>query len=74
MEQFLIDNIVLISILSMIWCLPWKAVALWKSARNNQKAWFIVMFLLNTLAVLEIIYIFAFSKKKKSEAIISEQK
>lgn len=53
----------LIALLAL-WTLPWKGVALWKSAKNNQKGWFIVLLVINTLAVLEIIYIFAFSKKK----------
>jgi len=49
---------------TVVWTLPWKGVALWKSARNGHKAWFIVLLIVNTLAILEIIYIFAFSKKK----------
>lgn len=51
-------------ILSLIWVLPWKAVALWKSAKNSQKWWFIAMLVINTMAILEIVYIFYFSKKK----------
>jgi hypothetical protein len=50
--------------LVMLWTLPWKGVALWRAAGNKQLVWFIVLFLLNTLAILEIIYIFGFSKKK----------
>jgi len=42
-------------------------VALWKAVRNNQKIWFIALLVLNTLAMLEIIYIFFFSKKKKED-------
>ena len=49
----------------VLWVLPWKAVALWKAARNNDKAWFAVLLFVNTLAILEILYIFVFSKKKK---------
>ena len=49
---------------AVVWTIPWKGVALWKSARNGQLAWFIVMLILNTIAILEIIYIFGFSKKK----------
>jgi len=52
-------------ILVMIWTLPWKGVALWKSARHKQKVWFIVLLLVNTLAILEIIYLGFFQKKKK---------
>ena len=51
-------------LLSLLWVLPWKGVALWKAAKNAHKKWFIALFLLNTLAILEIIYIFYFSKKK----------
>lgn len=51
-------------VLSIAWTLPWKGVALWKSARNKHLIWFIVMLVVNTLAILEIIYIFGFSKKK----------
>lgn len=51
-------------IIAALWTIPWKGVALWKSARNGHKIWFIALLLLNTLAILEIIYIFFFSKKK----------
>ncbi len=46
------------------WSLAWKGVALWKSARRDQIAWFIAILLLNTLGILEIIYIFAVGRKK----------
>jgi len=48
----------------MIWSVIWKGIALWKSARNGSKPWFIVMFILNTAGILEILYIFVFGKKK----------
>lgn len=50
--------------LSILWTLPWKGVALWKAAGKKDKVWFIVLFLVNTLAILEILYIFVFSKKR----------
>jgi len=46
-----------------LWTLPWKGVALWKAARNGHKKWFIALLALNTLAILEIVYIFYFSKR-----------
>ena len=64
MEQFLLNNYYLLLTVLIFWCLPWKAIALWKAARNNHKIWFIILFLLNTLAVLDIIYILVFRKKK----------
>ncbi|MBI5413060.1 hypothetical protein HZA42_01775 [Candidatus Peregrinibacteria bacterium] len=50
-----------------LWTLPWKGVALWKSARANHSAWFVILLLVNTLAILEIVYIFFFSKKNHAE-------
>lgn len=47
------------------WSLPWKAVALWRAAKNGHKAWFVMLFVVNTLAILEILYIFIFGRKKK---------
>ena len=61
MEQFFLKPEILFLILA--WTLPWKGVALWKSARNNQLNWFVVLLVFNTLAILEIIYIFYFSNK-----------
>lgn len=54
--------------LVLLWVLPWKGVALWRAARNGQKKWFIALLVVNTLALLEIIYIFYFSKPKTNKA------
>jgi hypothetical protein len=53
-----------IFILAALWTIPWKGVALWRAARNQSIAWFVVFLIINTLGVLEIIYIFFFSRKK----------
>lgn len=57
--------------LIIIWSMVWKGVALWKAARNNHLVWYIVLLVVNTMGILEIIYIFAFAKKKKIEVISS---
>ena len=59
---------ILLGILA-VWTIIWKGIALWKSARNGSKAWFIVMLILNTVGILEIIYIFFFSKKKEKPVV-----
>jgi len=64
MEQFFLENQWLILLIAL-WTLPWKGVALWRAARNSHKYWFIALLVLNTVAILEIIYIFFFSKKKE---------
>ncbi len=66
MEQYLTNN-VWVLLLITLWALPWKGVALWKSARNKQTKWFISLLILNTLAILPIVYIFYFSKKDKPD-------
>jgi hypothetical protein len=53
-------------ILIMVWTIPWKLVALWKAARNGHKYWFGAIFIFNTVALLEVIYIFFFANKKGS--------
>lgn len=61
--------IIILIILGVLWTLPWKGVALWKAARRKDLYWFIALLVLNTLAILEILYIFVFSKRKKTEVI-----
>lgn len=63
----------LVMLLFIAWTLPWKGVALWKSARNKHLVWFIVILIFNTLAIIEIIYIFGFSKNKAAIKPSSEQ-
>jgi hypothetical protein len=50
-------------ILLLIWILFWKGCSLWISAKNNQKWWFLAFLIINTLGILEIIYIFGIAKK-----------
>lgn len=48
------------------WTMIWKAIALWRAAHSNQRNWFIIMLVLgmDTLGILEIVYLFAFAKKR----------
>jgi methionyl-tRNA synthetase len=48
-----------------VWVICWKGFALWKAAQNNSKPWFIALLLINSVGILEIIYLFFFSKKKE---------
>ncbi|MEM0231335.1 MAG: DUF5652 family protein [Candidatus Woesearchaeota archaeon] len=62
---YLSPGIFALLILILIWSAVWKAIALWKSARNDDLAWFIVFLIINTAGILEIIYIFLISKNRK---------
>lgn len=48
------------------WSLAWKGMALWKAAREGDKGWFVVLLLVNTVGILEILYLYVFSKKSSS--------
>lgn len=48
----------------LVWSLVWKGMALWKAAREDSRGWFIALLLINTLGILDILYIYVFSKKK----------
>ncbi|HEY4499524.1 MAG TPA: DUF5652 family protein [Candidatus Paceibacterota bacterium] len=53
----------------LLWTLPWKGMALWKAARKSQQKWFIALLLLQTLAILDILYIFVFSERNKKNVL-----
>ncbi len=49
-------------VLLAIWDGVWKLIALWKSARNGQLAWYICLAIFNTIGILPILYILFFQK------------
>jgi hypothetical protein len=55
----------LLVLLAVVWEMAWKGVALWRAGRNAHLVWFICLFIFNTLGILPIIYIFAFSKEEE---------
>ena len=55
------------------WSMVWKGLALYRAGKLKQPLWFIVMFLVNTLGVLEIFYILVFSKMVKAPKEASDE-
>jgi hypothetical protein len=53
-------------VLVAIWDGVWKLIALWRSARNNQLAWFVCLAIFNTAGILPILYILLFQKPELS--------
>jgi len=47
-----------------LWGLVWKGIALWNAAKTNQKNWFISLLVINSIGILEIVYLLYFSKRK----------
>ena len=66
MSPFFYNNSLLILIIAL-WTIPWKIYAVWLAARHNHKKWFVALLLLNTVAILEIFYIFKIAKKSWAE-------
>lgn len=71
MDSFLINSLIhpsgtqtLLFTLIFTWSLFWKALALWRSAKSDDKLWFIGLLIVNTFGLLEIAYVFYLSKNK----------
>lgn len=64
MKTPLIVLFVTVIILLAIWDGVWKLIALWKSARHDQLAWFICLAIFNTVGILPILYLLLFQKKE----------
>ena len=71
-EQWGIAVWILIAIL--IWSAVWKLIALWKSARKNHLVWFIILALVNTVGILEILYVYIFSEMKTKPKEVPKKK
>ena len=52
-------------IVVMLWTIIIKGYALWHAARNGQKEWFIALLVINTLGILELVYLIWFRSDKQ---------
>ncbi|OGG76410.1 hypothetical protein A2950_00930 [Candidatus Kaiserbacteria bacterium RIFCSPLOWO2_01_FULL_55_19] len=60
-SEFMTALIPLVIVL-VLWTVILKGYALWSAARNTQKWWFIALLVINTLGILELIYLIWFRK------------
>jgi len=63
LEMFVERN-PLLALVILVWILIWKGLALWRAAQKKSKWWFIAILVFNTVGILEILYLFVFSKPK----------
>lgn len=54
-------------LIAALWSIFWKGTALWNAARKGNKIWFIVLLFVNTLGILEVIYLFGVAKIKSDK-------
>ena len=57
-----------ILVVASVWTLVWKAVALYRAGKLRHKGWFTALFFINTLGILEILYVAYFSKTERRMA------
>lgn len=48
--------------LLLTWTIFWKGLALWRSAGKKQIIWFVLILVVNTMGLLEIVYVFYLNK------------
>jgi len=53
-------------LLILVWSLIWKGLALWRAARRQEKVWYVILLVLNTVGIAEIIYLLVTREKKKA--------
>lgn len=63
LNPFFTDNWTLLVVI-VAWVIFWKGCSLWIAVKNDQKKWFVALLVLNTLGILELVYIFFIAKKK----------
>lgn len=61
-QQF--EALKVLALLAALWSLPWKGWALWRAARRDDLLWFVALLVVNTLGILDILYIFVIGKDK----------
>lgn len=63
-------------VVALIWTLIWKGLALWQAAKRSDKIWFVAMLVVNTVGILEIIYLayLYFQDKRSATANTPEVK
>jgi len=65
MQQYFHQHPIVLAVIIVL--VIWSAV--WKAARAEDKVWFVVLFILNTAGLLEIFYIFSFSKRPRNQEL-----
>ena len=55
----------IVGLAGLIWTLYWKAMSLWHAVKNGEKKWFAALLVINTVGILEILYLYVFSKNKQ---------
>ncbi len=56
---------IVIGLAVLLWSLYWKAMALWHAVKSGEKIWFVALLLISMMGIVEILYLYFFSKNKQ---------
>jgi hypothetical protein len=62
-------GLILVILVAVVWSIIWKARALWVAGNRKEKIWFIILFFVNTLGILDIAYLLTRKDKKQKSAL-----
>lgn len=62
--ESLSSGVLWLIVVLMVWSLVWKGLALYRAGYNRSPVWFVVLLLVNTLGILEILYLFIWGRKE----------
>ena len=48
----------------LAWSQLMKGLAMWRAAKLSQRNWFVAILIINTVGILELVYLFKFATKK----------
>lgn len=54
----------IIFLIVVVWSIIIKGFGLYHAARHEEKLWFVALLFINTLGILEVVYLFFLSKEK----------
>ncbi len=66
-SEWLQDNWGVVVLLAS-WELVWKGIALWRASKDDSKAWFVTLLVINTVGLLPIAYLFFLRTKTDKES------
>lgn len=56
-----------IALVAVVWTVYWKYRAIWHAVKHENRVWVVIFLLVNTLGILEILYLFWLSKYHRTQ-------
>lgn len=63
----------LVIVIAIAWTALWSGIALYRAGHDRAVGWFILLFVVHTLGILDIVYIFAVSLRRKRTDLVTRE-